>query len=589
VSRRRKAGSQALSGPEQTRHQNDPARWRSAGIVALLAVATLAAYADSFSAAFVFDDRPHIFANDRIQSVFPLSKTLSGRRPLVDLTLALNHAVDRTDPTGYHVVNVLIHLLAGCTLFALLRRLLTDRSEPPRPTPIPATWIAGIVSLLWLLHPLQTQAVTYVIQRGESLMGLCYLLTLYCAVRGMSGEPRAWLWYAGSILACGLGMAAKAVMVTSPIAVFLYDWIVVSRSPLVALRRRWPLYFGLFATWLVLVWCGVATGVLSTTPHPKVNVGFAVDDVTPLDYLMTQPDVILHYLRLAFWPNPLCIDYGWPFVTSLSGAVVPGIVLIVLLGASVWSAWRRPLAGFAGLCFFLILAPTSSIVPIRDAIFEHRMYLPLAVVVSLVVTGCAMLGARFGDRLGLPPARLRLAGLLLTILVAAALGARTYVRNEDYKTDRRLWEAAVAVRPDNPRAQYSLGVALGREATRAADPAMKQALRDRSIEQFRRVLQISGPRTRKDVLAEAHYQIGWYLIRTDRPAEAATEFEKALSLNDTHVEATFELGFAYAMMERYDEAIEKFRRTLELAPTHAQAKEYLAVAEKARRKETGND
>ncbi len=552
--------------------------WRSVGIVALLVVATFAAYSNSFSTAFVFDDKPHIFANDRILSIFPLTDTLSGRRPLVDLTLALNYAVGRQDPTGYHLVNVGIHLLAGFTLFGLLRQLLRPR-EPFSQQPAGSVdWLAGVIVLLWLLHPLQTQSVTYVIQRGESMMGLFYLVTLYSAVRGMRDPDRRHLWYAASTLACAFGMATKAVMVTAPAVVFLYDWLIETRSVKQTLRCRWGLYAALGATGIILVLCGVAGGVLSSTPHPKANVGFAVDNVTPMAYLMTQPGVIIYYLRLVFWPDPLCIDYGWPLVTHASGAVIPGAIVLVLLALTIWAAWRHPRVGFAGLCFFGILLPTSSFIPIRDPLFEHRMYLPLAAVLSLVVVGGAALGHKIVWRYYVSPARVHLVTAATVALIAAALGARSFVQNADYESELRLWQAATEVRPESARAHYSLAVALGR-AKRYED----------SLRSFRKVLQVSSDRTRRDVLAEAHYHIGWNLIRQDEAGEAVASFRRAVEYNPEHVEATLELGFGLAMMQQYEEAIEKFHRTLELAPGHVKAEEYLTDVEAAQRRPSGND
>jgi len=544
----------------------------SVSIVGLLVAATLAAYSNSLSATFVFDDRPHIFANDRISSVFPLSHTLSGRRPMVDLTLALNYAVGRQDPIGYHAVNLVIHLLAGFTLFGLLRQLLRAR-EPSSQQPAGfVDRLAGVITLLWLLHPLQTQSVTYVIQRGESMMGLFYLVTLYCAVRGMRDPRRPHLWYAASAVACALGMATKAVMITAPAVVFLYDWVVETRSLRRTSRRRWGLYLALSASWIILVLCGVARGVLSTAPHPRVNVGFGVDNVTPIAYLLTQPGVIVYYLRLVFWPDPLCIDYDWPLVSSASTAVIPGGIVLVLLSLAIWAAWRHPRVGFAGLCFFGILLPTSSFVPIRDPLFEHRMYLPLAAVLSLVVVGGAALRQRILGRHGASAARVQVATTVIVVLIAAALGAKTFARNSDYESEVRLWQAATEVRPNCARAHYGLAVALGRANQH-----------EESLQSFRKVLDVSTGRTRKDVLAETHFHIGWILIRQDKAQEAVASFRRALEYDPEHVDATLELGFGLAMMQQYDEAIEKFHRTLELAPGHAKALEYLSAAEAAPR------
>lgn len=530
-------------------------------LVALAAV-TGAVYSNSLSGAFVFDDRPHIFGNERTTTIFPLSTTLSGRRPIVDLTLAINRGVGGLDPVGYHLVNLVIHLLSGLTLFALLRQLgagraKTDVAHAGTPVGFPFA-----VALLWLVHPLQTQSVTYVIQRGESMMGLFYLLTLLTASRGMGGTSKRRWWLSASVVACALGMATKGVMVTAPCLVLLYDWVLVTHSLRDSLRIRWGYYLCMAGTLSTLVLCGVASGVLATSGRPHANVGFAVSGVSPTEYLFTQPGVLLHYLRLVVWPHPLCIDYGWDLVTRLSGCAIPGTLILVMLGASVWMCRRRPLAGFAGLSFFILLAPTSSIVPIRDPLFEHRMYLPLAAVLGLLVALLPLVTRKWLAQW--PPTRTRAVSVLLLTLLTSLLGIRTVRRNADYHSEIAIWEQATEARPRNARAHYSLAVALGR-AKRF--PESQQA--------FRRAIEVSDERTRPDVLGEAHYHIGWSQIRQERPEEAIAAFRRALASNPDHVEATFELGFALAMLGRYEEADEALERTLALNPNHAQAKQAL--------------
>jgi hypothetical protein len=237
-----------------------------------------------------------------------------------------------------------------------------------------ATGIALAAALIWTIHPLQTESVTYIVQRAESIMGLFYLLTLYCVIRG-AGSARPMAWYVLAVLACLLGMASKEVMATAPLVVLLYDRTFLSGTFQGALRRRWPLYVALTCTW------GLLAYLVAGSTDRGGSAGFGLS-VTVWQYALTQLGVITHYLGLAFWPAGLVFDYGWPIASSV-GQILPGaIVISLLLAGTIWALIRYPAAGFLGACFFLILAPTSSFVPVTDAAFEHRMYLPLAAVTS---------------------------------------------------------------------------------------------------------------------------------------------------------------------------------------------------------------
>ena len=212
--------------------------WRRFVPAAVLGVVGLLAYANSFSGVFVFDDYKQIVLESRVESVSPIDRHLASRRPLVSLSLAANYqlAENSAEPPpvatastwGFHLFNVLIHVLAAWALFGVIRRTLRlERfSESWRSS---ATSFAFFSSLLWLLHPLQTQSVTYLIQRAESMMGLFYLLTLYCVIRGAESD-RALPWNLAAVLACTAGMASKAVMVTAPMVVLLYDRLFLSDS-----------------------------------------------------------------------------------------------------------------------------------------------------------------------------------------------------------------------------------------------------------------------------------------------------------------------------------------------------------------------
>jgi hypothetical protein len=388
----------------------------AAGVIVLSAVA---AYHNSLAGPFIYDDVSAIVDNPTIRRLWPIGPVLSppcssgetvGGRPLLNLSLAVNYALavkyakSGLQVRSYHVANLLIHVAAALLLLGILRRtfllpMLHDRFGPA------AVPLALAIALVWMLHPLQTESVTFIVQRAESLVGFFYLLTLYCVIRGaaatpwtvpffaarkpvtgndIAGEegdrpPWSWVWYAAAVLASLLGMACKEVMVTASLIVLLYDRTFLAGSFAEAWRRRWGLYLGLAATWGLLAYLVFSTGLIGRRPEMGAPDAWG--------YVRSQPGVILHYLRLSLWPHPLCMNYEWPLADTL-GEILPGAIVVgALLAAAAWGLWKRKAWGFLGAWFFLILAPSSSVLPLRQLAFEHRMYLSLAAVAVLAVAG----------------------------------------------------------------------------------------------------------------------------------------------------------------------------------------------------------
>lgn len=432
-----------------------PPRWKIWGAAAIIVAAGLAAYANSFQGPFVYDDTTSIPKNPHIRRLWPIweamrappQQTVAGR-PILSLSLALNYAACELDVRGYHAGNLIVHVLSAVVLFGLIRRtLLTDRMRERFGG---ASLALGLTcALIWAVHPLQTSSVTYIIQRAESLMGLFYLLTFYCAARGFASLRGRW-WYAAAVASCVLGMGTKEVTATAPLLVLLYDRTFVSRSFREAIRRRWGLYLALASTW------GLLAALMATAPHSE-SVGFGFD-ITALDYARTQCNaIVLYYLKLSFFPHPLVFDYGWPIARRFVDFAPAGLALAVLLIATAAALRYRPEWGFLGAWFFLILGPSSSFLPIASEVAaEHRMYLPLAAVVACVVTGAYLLGRRaFGER-ALPR---RLTACALTGAVVLTLSVLIARRNLDYRTKVSIWEDTIEKRPDNHRAHNNLGVA----------------------------------------------------------------------------------------------------------------------------------
>ena len=449
---RGKLGASAVGRKERLRRERanlkdpkiptpTPSRRRSSVLLgaALVVLAGTLAYANSFRGVFLFDDIPGIVENTTIHSLLPLSNVLSPPgggtpvqgRPFANLTLAINYALGGTNTFGYHLFNLVIHLLAGVTLLAIVRRTIAE-TGPARPIADSAVGISTAVALIWTVHPLTTEAVTAMVQRTESLAGLLYLLTLYLSIRG-AGSPTPARWYTLAIVSCGLGMATKETMVSAPILVFAYDTIFLSGSASGALRRRRGFYLGLALTWLVLV------GILATDHFSRgTSAGFGYG-VTSWEYARTQCWAILHYLRLSLVPYPLVLDYGTGIARSAVEIVPGAIVVVALLVGTVFALARVRWLGFLGLWFFAILAPSSSFVPVvTQTVAEKRMYLPLAAVITVVVV-CGRLAwsrlsrpmLRSGDCTK-PQWHFVLPALVAVIVIILTLMTRA--RNVDYES-----------------------------------------------------------------------------------------------------------------------------------------------------------
>ncbi len=556
--------------------------WRVLLPLAII-IAGVVAYWTSFAGTFIFDDRLHILGDRRLKALWPLWEALGRRRPIVDYSLAVNHAISGENVWGFHATNLAVHILAGLTLFGVVRRTLS-REPLRRRFGESAWWLAMVIALIWVVHPLQTQSITYLIQRAESLMGLFYLLTLYCVIRG-AGSPRGGWWYAAAIISSALGMGSKAVMVTAPVAVLLYDRVFLSETWKEIVRRRWALYLALVATWGVLYFSGVAMGVLDAT-RPGSHVGFSYRGITPVNYALTQCGVLLHYIELSLVPYSLCLDYGWPTARTVGQFLPQTVVVVALLAGTLWALIKRPPLGYAAAWFFIILAPTSSIVPIKDPIFEHRMYLALASIVVLVVIGVDVALRWFATRLQYGFVFRRTVSTGLTVLVAGALTYGTIERNRTYHSEALMWRDVLTKRPRNARAAENLGVSLlaeGKlsEALTTLQEAVKISPRsanvrnalgfalvahgrlDEAIESFREALRL------KPLYPRALVNMGNAMNDKGQPEEALAFFAQAVQIRPNDTDARLNLGNSYLGRGDVDEAIAQYSWIVQFDPIHA--------------------
>ena len=404
-------------------------------------------------------------------------------------------------------------------------------------------------------------------------MGLCYLLTLYALARGTESDGgRAWLPL--SVIACIAGMAAKETMVTAPVVALGYDCIFVTRSLRQTLRlRRWY-YVSLAATWLLLL-------SLMRTGLDERAVGYGLG-VTWWSYALTECKAVLLYLKLSLWPHPLLFDYGVHFLTTVPSALPYLAGLLLVLGATVVALFQRPALGFVASCFFVLLAPTSSFVPIALQPFaENRTYLPTACVLVLVVCGLhAVLGRRSFTVFGLG---------------GIALASLTICRNETYRSETALWSDTASKSPDNARAYDNWGVAelvAGRPSEALAcfqhaaqiNPesiATQNGLGDafallhrwpEAATHYSEVLRL------KPGDASVHNNLGLALSEMGQTSTAIDHFVASVRLSPNYVHARRNLADALRAAGRFRDALPHYQRALELDPTHALTRNRYGVA-----------
>ncbi len=457
-------------------------------------------------------------------------------RPLLNLSFALSYALGGMNPWAYHAVNLAIHVLAALVLFGVVRR-----------TPFAGngTATAAAVALVWALHPLQTGAVTYIAERSEAIMALFYLLTIYGFIRHAGAQGGAQLRFAFlAVSSCLLGGAAKEVMATVAVAVLLYDRTFISGSFRAALRRHWPVHLSLFAS------CALIAGFALGNGLGDRGIGGGLG-ISPWIYALLESKVILRYLGLALWPGALALDYG-PAVGASAADLWPwALPLLTLVGASLLALRKRPALGFCACWFFIVLAPTSSIVPLPlQPMAESRMYLPLAGLAAIAVAGLAGLLRRRGP-----------AFAVVAALAVLGLGALTVARNADYASEIGIWRDCVAKQPGNSRAHYNLACLL-----------LKAGQTQEAIDHLEDSLRLYP------YFADAAFSLGLAYADSGRFPEAIAAYTEALRLKPGYAKAHANCGIALAQMGRLPEALPHFEAAVRLDPGLVEARENLGMA-----------
>ena len=568
----------ASTMPEDTAPPLWPRRSSHALPLAATLLLGLLAYSNSLHGPFVFDDRQHIRDNPVIRDLSNYLGSWTGYRGMPDrfiayLTFALNYRLGGLEVVGYHAFNLGVHLLCAMLLYAFV--LLTFQTPRLAPSSLAssARSVAFAASALFATHPIQTQAVTYIVQRITSLATLFYLLSiiLYVCFRlARDAEPtclaRNAITYALALLAAIAAMRTKEIAFTLPFALIFYELFFFPKA-----NNRLVLLVPFLATSLIIPLTLVNPHSPLAEVLAKASERTRVETTAPrLDYLRTQLAVIVTYLRLLVLPIGQNLDHDYPLYRSfLAPRVLCSLSFIVLiLAGATWLWWRSspqlgqrafdPSARLLAYCvtwFFLTLLVESSVIPILDLANEHRVYLPSIGFFTATATVLGLLCRRVSRS---EPGRLTwLTALFFAILLTVA----TLRRNEVWASDISLWADAAAKSPVKARPFYNLGSAL---AT-AGYP-------EQGILALQRAVQLDPS------LARAHAQLGATLLAEGRVSLAEPEIRQAIRLDPKSPEPVFNLAMLLLRTRRPSEASRWFRRFLEIAPPSYEAARRVAMS-----------
>jgi len=561
--------------------------WWPLGFVAVYLVAYLV-YSPALNGQFVFDDLQMLFL-DRNARIFPL-QVWWGVRPLLATTYWANlHLSSVITPFPYHAVNVFFHATAAILLFFGLRRVLdcalaSDAPPPDVKAPESKPWkrdtFAVFGAALFLLHPMQTEAVSYIAQRGEDLGALFYFAA-FCVFLYRKPGPVSWPTTAAVIILYGAAVTTKEHTVTLPALLLLTDYFFnpgfnFPGFNFEGIKRNWRLY----AAFVVCAFGGVLL-VLRLLRIDTSSIGFQLKDFNAFQYLFTEFRVFFVYIGLFVYPLAQSIDYDFAISRNIldHGSIIALALILVLIFLSIRFRRRFPLASYGFLVFGTLLLPTSSFIPILDPIADRRLYLPMI--------GLVFISIEFLRRL--PIGRRALTALLSAICLFFSV--LTYNRNEKWSNEIALWSDAAEKAPNKSRVQFGLATAefLSRHCHESI-PYYQRALElskpdyqlymnlglayscdhqiSKAFESLNKSIELKPAPQSLASLAMVEAQQGEY-------RQALESLDKAQALDSMYAITYVYRGGIYQGMGRTAEAIQQFQRGLDLDPTNAIAKNAL--------------
>jgi tetratricopeptide (TPR) repeat protein len=500
----------------------------------LIALISIIAYNNTFEVPLQFDDGAHIVERDKIKKFenYTTAKHWASinNRPLAHFTLAVNYVISEMDTTSYHIFNLIIHILAGLIAFLLTREILSLPMFSRRYKPLARDSIALFTALIFVSHPIQTQAVTYIIQRMTSMAGLFYMLSVYLYILARNKQIKANSLQSGAMLLVIAGVAGVAGFLSKQSAVtFPLAWLLTELFFIRDRKGRFMKKYFRIATIMVLL---ITAAGLAYQGLPRETT-----EVSRGEYLMSQFKVYPKYLQLLVVPYGQNIDHHVIFPKDFFQLeIIGGLLLLLLTAAAGYFSYKKyRLVSYGIFWYFITASVESSIIPIRDALFEHRMYLPMFGF-SLIVSD--VLVRNLGKK-KLAYANYALASLTVIYTIA------TISRNEVWQTTKSLWQDSVEKAPGKERNWYWLAAANLLDQNREeAMEAYNMALKNNP--QF-----VMAWNARANLKKEINDFEG-----------ALKDYNQALELNPQYAKAYYNRGVLNAAMKEYDKAIEDYEKSI---------------------------
>jgi tetratricopeptide (TPR) repeat protein len=576
----------------------------------LIVLTVVIIYGNIYDHQFVFDDVGRIKNNlviRELQNFFSFDR-LFKPRAVVDFTFALNYRFGELDAFGYHLVNMVIHILNGVLVYFLALIIFKhayfflQHSQTHSPGPSSISFMALTTSLIFVAHPIQTQAITYTVQRYASMAAFFYLASLLFYLKARLGKEdlarkthikgsksEVIVFY---VLSAVCGMAAflsKANSASLPGIILLMEYLLVDRT-WKGWKKKIPWFVLVFFLWVFFVF------IVLLVHKETAQIGVLFEDVSALieeteratrwQYLCTQFNVIVIYIRLLFLPIQQNLDYAYAFKKGFFDGYTPlaFLFLTVIVALGIKAVKRYPVIALGIFWFFITLSVESSIIPIRDALFEPRLYLPMFGF-SLIVG--AFIFSIF-------PVRQSWA-VVLSFIIVISLGTATFKRNRVWHDGITLWSDVVSKNPQNWRGRTNLGLAMQNEGWlemaieqyskalrlnpdyQFAHHNMANALQDlgyieKAIAHYLEALRINPD------YAFAHHNLGFALEKQGQLDKAVEQYLEALRINPGYIAAHYNLGNALLKQGQIDQAIRHYNDVLRLNPVHADAHNNLGVS-----------